>query len=143
MFTLKLYQNGPLPPNGRTVILETVGLWIDECGYGVKHIRAFHKEVGIDDEGGTPEFYVGGDVDALRREISRKDPAQRPGAFIEVDGPAMPAAPAGGVCGIIESGNFKAPNGAEPLHLESGVDGNYFSWGVLENALGKTTEVFR
>ena len=50
MFTLKLYRNGPLPSDGRTVILECVGLWADECGDGVKMVQAFKKTVGVQDE---------------------------------------------------------------------------------------------
>lgn len=101
MFTLKLYQNGPLPPDGRTVIIETVGLWIDECGNGVKHIRAFKKTVGVEDEFGTPEFYVGGEI---------------------------------------ENGT---PGQVTPDSIITGRGGNYFSWGVLENAQGKTTQMLR
>lgn len=101
MFTLKLYQDGPMPPTGRTVIIETVGLWISHCDGGVKHIQAFKKNVGILDEDGTPEFYVGG------RIIRDQNSAEFPSAIIE------------------------------------GAGGNYYSWGVLENAQGKTTEMFR
>jgi len=105
MFTLKLYQNGPLPPEGRSVIVETVGLWVDELENGVKHIRAFRKDVGVMDEGGTPEFYVGGNM--------------------------------------YSKGPPPIPSSAEPLVLEMGRGGNYFSWAVLENSQGKTTQVFR
>lgn len=87
MFTLKLYRNGPLPPHGRSVVMETVGIWVDHCEDNVKHIRAFRKTVGVMDEEGTPEFLVGGDPKA------------------------------------------------------AGDD--YYAWGVLENAQGKTTEIFR
>ena len=89
MLTLKLYRNGPLAPGGRTVILETVGLWVDQCENEMKHIRAYKKKVGVMDEDGTPEFYVGG---------------------------TPPSAPS---------------------------DIDYYDWGVLENAQGKTTEMFR
>lgn len=99
MFTLKLYRNGPLPPEGKTVILETAGLWIDHCENDVKHIRAFKKTVGVMDEDGTPEFFVGGTPGTV-------------GSNQESASPVM------------------------------GHD-NYFSWGVLENAQGKTTEMFR
>lgn len=99
MFTLKLYRNGPLPPEGKTVILETVGLWINHCEDGVKHVRAFKKKVGVMDEDGAHEFFVGG---------TPKEP------------------------------NSNQEN-ASPV---MGYD-NYFSWGVLENAQGKTTEMFR
>lgn len=101
MFTLKLYQNGPLPPEGRTVIMETVGLWVDECDRGIKFIRAFKKTVGVEDESGTPEFYVGGEPEPLG---AQQDPNS---------------------CIILGRG------------------GNYFSWGVLENAQGKTTQMLR
>ena len=100
MFTLKLYRNGPLPPEGRTVIVETVGLWISHCDDGVKYIQAFRKNVGIEDEGGTPEFYVGG-----------SPPLDKPQ-------------------------NAGDPPSAITRH-------NHYSWGVLENAMGKTTEMFR
>lgn len=100
MFTLKLYRNGPLPPDGKTVIVETVGLWIGHCDGDVKHIRAFKKKVGVQDEDGTPEFYVGG------------------------------AAP------------VDAPRNHDELPSAITPD-NYYSWGVLENAMGKTTEMFR
>lgn len=100
MFTLKLYRNGPLPPEGKTVIVETAGLWITHCDGDVKHIRAFKDRVGVEDKGGTPEFYVGGQ-------------------FPEY-GPA-------------------AVNDPPPVIRHD----NYYSWGVLENAQGKTTEMFR
>lgn len=100
MFTLKLYQNGPLPPEGRTVIMEVVGVWIDDCpnderANGMKHLRAFKKEVGVEDEGGTFECYIGGELASESPGITR------------------------------------------------GRGGNYFSWGVLENMQGKTSQVFR
>lgn len=103
MLTLKLYRNGPLPPNGFTVIIETVGLWISHCDNDVKHIQAFKKTVGVQDEDGTPEFYVGG----------------RPGD-------AEPRAV-----------------GDPPPAIVRGAGGNYYDWAVLENAMGKTTEMFR
>ncbi len=99
MFTLKLYRNGPLPPTGRTVIVETVGLWINHCDGDVKHIQAFKKKVGVQDEDGTPEFYVGGEW------TDRPRNANDPPSAITFD--------------------------------------NYYTWGVLENAMGKTTEMFR
>ncbi len=101
MFTLKLYQNGPMPPHGRTVILETVGLWVAHCDGDVKHIQAFKKKVGVMDEDGTPEFYVGGTV------------------------PPPP------------------PNTDATTPALSVNNSNYYTWGVLENAQGKTTEMFR
>lgn len=104
MFTLKLYRNGPLPPSGHTVILETVGLWINECESGMKRLLAFKKKVGVEDEDGTPEYYVGGS----------------PG---------------------------DAPPKDRDSNLPSAVvyrgDSHYYDWGVLENAQGKTTQVFR
>jgi hypothetical protein len=87
MFTLKLYQNGPLPPTGRTVVMEVAGIWVDHCADGVKHVQAFKKTVGVMDEDGPNDFYIGGE--------------------------------------------------APPEHA------NYYSWGVLENAQGKTTEMLR
>lgn len=102
MFTLKLYRNGPVPPEGKTVIVETVGLWISHCDNDMKHIRAFKKNVGVQDEDGTPEFYVGG------------NPPRTP-----------------------------PDNHGEPSPAISQIDGDYYSWGVLENAMGKTTEMFR
>ncbi len=105
MFTLKLYRNGPLPPEGKTVIIETVGLWISHCEHDIKHIQAFKKTVGVMDEDGTPEFYVGG----------------RPG----------------------EPPNSTPALGAPPSAIVRGAGGNYFDWAVLENAMGKTTEMFR
>jgi hypothetical protein len=102
MFTLKLYRNGPLPPSGRTIILETVGLWVNHCEGDVKHILAFKKKVGVQDEDGTPEFYVGGTP--IKYEDLPKD---------------------------------------APSASFSDRDDNYFGWGVLENAQGKTTEMFR
>ena len=104
MFTLKLYQNGPLPPEGRSVIMETVGVWVDHCDDNILHIRAFRKTVGVEDENGTPEFYVGGDL-----------ASRGPGEV------------------------HKAP----PDCIVTGRGGNYYTWGVLENAQGKTTEMFR
>lgn len=104
MFTLKLYQNGPLPPEGRTVIIETVGLWIDHCEGDVKCIKAFKKTVGVMDEGGTPYFYVGGQIGDLPK--------------------------------------FGDGSGLGNAIIE-GAGGNYYGWGVLENAQGKTTEMFR
>lgn len=101
MFTLKLYRNGPLPPEGRTVVIETVGLWVNHCENDVKHILAFKKKVGVADEDGTPEFFVGGTV------------------------PTEPG-----------------PSN-EPLRQICAIDSDYYSWGVLENAQGKTTEMFR
>ena len=101
MLTLKLYRNGPLAPSGRTVILETVGLWVNHCEGDIKHILAFKKRVGVQDEDGTHEFYVGGTP--------------------KTDEP-------------------------EPGKMRDGVrrgDDDYYDWGVLENAQGKTTEMFR
>lgn len=97
MFTLKLYQTGPLPPTGRTVILEVAGVWVNHCSQGVKEVLAFKKKVGVEDEDGSPTFYVGG-------EPSEPD---------------------------------------DKSAIIMGVGGNYYGWGVLENALGKTTEMFR
>lgn len=99
MFTLKLYRNGPLPPEGKTVIVETVGLWIGHCDGDVKHIQAFKKKVGVMDEDGTPEFYVGGSMNT------------------------------------VPAGDNQPPSAIN--------HDNYYSWGVLENAMGKTTEMFR
>lgn len=101
MFTLKLYKNGPLPPAGKTVIVETVGLWISHCEGDVKHIHAYKRKVGVQDEDGTPEFYVGG------QPRTRDHTAPHPNN------------------GIYEG------------------DDDYYTWGVLENAMGKTTEMFR
>lgn len=103
MFTLKLYQNGPLPPEGRAVIMEVVGLWIDHCDKDVKFVRAFKKTVGVEDEGGTFEAYVGGNPGG-----------SGPGGQVDTDSA-----------------------------ITFGRGGNYFSWGVLENAQGKTTEMLR
>lgn len=102
MFTLKLYRNGPLPPEGRTVVLETVGLWVNHCEGGMKQIFAYKKRVGVQDEDGTPEFYVGG------------VPPERP----------------------------KVPSVTPEYAVYKGDD-IYYDWGVLENAQGKTTEMFR
>jgi hypothetical protein len=99
MFTLKLYRNGPLPPEGKTVIVEAVGLWIGHCEGDIKHIQAFKKKVGVEDEDGTPEFYVGG------TRIKNHDDGSGPHSAV--------------------------------------TDDNHYSWGVLENAQGKTTEMFR
>ena len=102
MFTLKLYRNGPLPPSGRTVVIETVGLWVNHCEGDVKHILAFKRKVGVYDEDGTHEFYVGG------TPVNRADlPKDAPSPAFTTE------------------------------------DDNYFTWGVLENAQGKTTEMFR
>lgn len=91
MYTLKLYNNAA-PGVSRTVILETAGLWVDNCLGGVKHIRAFKNEVGVEP---CSEFYVGGEI----------QPEQ------------------------------------DAIH--AGIGGNYYTWGVLENQYGKTTEMFR
>lgn len=101
MFTLKLYKNGPLPPDGRTVIMECAGVWVDHCDNGIKQIHVYPKRVGIQDEG-TVEFYVGGDT-----------------------------------------GGPGGPPRKDLDAIDFGVGGNYYSWGVLENANGKTTEMFR
>lgn len=101
MFTLKLYQNGPLPPHGRTVIVETSGVWISHCDGGVKQIHTFKKKVGVMDEDGGQEFYVGGNLELpLGKDCAFNDGAGGPG-------------------------------------------NNYYTWGVLENAQGKTTEMLR
>ena len=91
MFTLKLYKNGPLPPHGRTVIMQTMGIWIDYIGNGIKRIMAFEKKVGVGSD--YDEFYVGG----------------------------IPT--------------------EEHSVIQTGDGGNHFTWGVLENAMGKTTEM--
>jgi hypothetical protein len=98
MFTLKLYRNGPISPGGMTVIVETCGLWVGHCDNDIKHVQAFKKKVGVMDEEGTPEFYVGG--------------------------------------------SWKPIAGAGDLPTAIN-ESNYFDWGVLENAQGKTTEMFR
>lgn len=103
MFTLKLYQNGPLPPNGRTVIMECAGVWVDHGPDNVKHLQAFKRKVGVMDEDGPHDFYIGGNV---------------------AETPIDPAS------------NLR--NAIDP-----GLGGNWFGWGVLENAQGKTTEMFR
>ena len=94
MFTLKLYRDGPLPPKGRAVVMEVVGIWVDYCSGGVKQIKTFKRKVGVWDEN-DDEFFVGG------------EPVPEQDAIIKGDG------------------------------------GNYYGWGVLENAQGKTTEIFR
>lgn len=109
MFTLKLYQNGPVGAGGRTVVLECAGIWADYCGHGVRHVQVFKKTVGVMDEDGPQNFYVGGDIKAFNKEA---------------EGPQSPEAP-------------------EPLKLMGGPGGSYFEWGVLENPMGKTTEMFR
>lgn len=96
MLTLKLYQaNTADPMSSRTIIIECVGVWVDHCDNGVKHLRAFQKTVGVMDDGGTPEFYVGG--------------TPKP----------------------------------EQDAINTGHYGNHFAWAVIENALGKTTEMLR
>lgn len=60
MFTLKLYRNGPLPPYGRTIIMEVSGIWVDRCENDVLHVQPFRKTVGVQDEEPLPDFYVGG-----------------------------------------------------------------------------------
>lgn len=101
MFTLKLYRNGPMPGSGRTVIVECAGIWSDRCDSGVQYIQAFKKTVGVQDEDGPHEFYVGGD---FKPEWQSDNPAAPPSAI---------------------------------------TPDNYYGWGVLENALGKTTEMIR
>ena len=110
MFTLKLYQNGGTL-GGRTVIMECVGVWSDKCPGEVQHIRAFKKTVGIQDEDGPNDFYVGGSVPSGMTQTSREE-----------DSPT---------------------DRALPPAIVMGVGGNYYDWGVLENAQGKTTEMFR
>lgn len=102
MFTLKLYRsNGSPTPHGRTVIIECAGFWVDECERGVKHVQTFKGSVGVMDEDGGFDAYVGGD--------------HTPQWMTE--GPDVP------------------PSAITP--------DNYYSWGVIENALGKTTEMIR
>jgi len=108
MFTLKLIQNGG-PDRGRTVILETTGVWADYCSHGVRQIQAFKKTVGVEDENGTFTCYVGGDRDAFNKNADMPRPTNSP----------------------------------DPVKLDDYIGGNYFDWGVLENAQGKTTEMFR
>lgn len=51
--------------------------------------------------------------------------------------------------GVAEEGNrtttfyVGGEPGPEQDAISSGIGGNWFSWGVLENAQGKTTEMFR
>lgn len=104
MFTLKLYQNGPLPPHGRTVVIECAGVWVDHCSHGIKHVQAFKKKVGVLDDDGGHGFYVGGDPEGRRHA---------PDYSSESDAVVLCAG------------------------------GNYYTWGVLENAQGKTTEMLR
>lgn len=101
MFTLKLYKNGPLPPEGLTMVMECAGVYVHHCDHGIKNVIVFPKTVGICDDG-TKEFYVGGDAG------SPGDPPRK---------------------------DLNA--------IDFGVGGNYYGWGVLENANGKTTEMFR
>lgn len=111
MFTLKLYQNGPLPGVGRTAIIELAGVWINHCDHGIKEIVPFRKKVGVQDrdEDYMPSFYVGGDREAWDKEIEARNqvPTDRP----------------------------------DELKMSQRSD--YYGWGVLENAQGKTTEMFR
>lgn len=104
MFSLKLYRNGPTPHMTRTVVLECVGIWSDSCANGVRHIQAFKKTVGVMDEDGGHEFYVGGDLPPNTQVSNPDDP---------------------------------------PPAIVRGIGGNYYDWAVLENAQGKTTEMFR
>jgi hypothetical protein len=104
MFTLKLYQN-QIGDRGRTVIIECAGVWADRFainpgGSVVTQLHVFKKKVGIQDEDGGHDFYVGGTL---------PPPEERGPDFAIVDG----------------------------------AGGNHFAWGVLENAQGKTTEMFR
>jgi len=71
MFTLKLYQNGQGMPGSRCIVIECVGIWSDICRDGVKHVRAFPKEVGVAHDG-MQEFFVGGDIKAFLE--GQKDP---------------------------------------------------------------------
>lgn len=106
MFTLKLYQNGQGMPGSRMVVMEVAGIWVDICDGSVKSVLAFKKKVGVQDEEGPYEFYVGGTpTDA------------------QLGKPRNPEAPVPAIT--------------------TGIGGNYYSWGVLENAQGKTTEMIR
>jgi hypothetical protein len=89
MFTLKLYRNGPLPPSGRSVILQTPGIWADNCAGEMRQIFVFKTEVGVGD---YDTYFVGGDKAKL---------------------------------------------------ATSDMEHKHYDWGVLENANGKTTEMFR
>jgi hypothetical protein len=92
MFTLKLYRNGPLPPDGRAVIMEVAGVWVTHCSGDIKRIQTFKKKVGVMDEDGGFDCYVGG----------------------------------------------------TPTEEHTAINSdNHFGWAVLENAQGKTTEMFR
>lgn len=102
MFTLKLYRNGPVPGAGRTVIMECSGIWSDHCDQDVKYIQAFKKTVGVMDEDGPHEFYVGG---TWHPNLTPHNPGEVPNGTVSSE--------------------------------------NYYSWGVLENAQGKTTEMLR
>lgn len=110
MFTLKLYQNGGTLC-GRTVIMECVGVWSDICAGDVRHVHAFKKTVGVMDEDGPSDFYVGG--------------SPPPGMMQSQQAPDVQTE-----CLL-------------PPAIVRGIGGNYFDWGVLENAQGKTTEMFR
>jgi hypothetical protein len=92
MFTLKLYKDGPLPPEGRTEIIQTTGLWVNHGPNDVKQVLAFRGQVGASE---YDTFYVGG----------KPEPDQ------------------------------------DAINI--GVGGNHYGWAVLENAQGKTTEMFR
>lgn len=99
-------------PGSRAVILEVVGVWSDMCDGYVQHLHAFKKTVGVQDEDGPHDFYVGGHPALAMFEGT----AGHPDAVNQTTMPPM---------------------------LIKGVGGNYFDWAVLENAMGKTTEMFR
>lgn len=115
MFTLKLYQGGPIGPAGRSAIIEVAGVWIDHLDHGIKCLHVFRKTVGVQDDEDPFDFWVGGDPDAWNKEAEAENGRPRP---IGEPAPCM-------------------------LILGSCRGGNHFGWGVLENAMGKTTEMFR
>lgn len=109
MFTLKLYQNGQGMPGSRMVVMEVAGIWSDHCDGNVQYVQAFKKKVGVMDDDGPHDFYVGGTP--TEEQTTKR---------LTLDG--------GGEVGFA---------------IVMGCGGNYYGWGVLENAQGKTTEIFR
>lgn len=72
MFTLKLYRNGPLPPAGRSVFMETAGVWVNHREGELKEILAFPKTVGVGGDYST--FLIGGEPMGIGEPIRSDDP---------------------------------------------------------------------
>lgn len=113
MFTLKLYQNG-VGGTRRSVVMECVGIWSDLCS---PMLRTVELAPPADNSLASVSH-----VTVFKKKVGTDDDD---GSFTCYVGGQLPD---------------QLPSDSA---IMPGAGGNYYDWGVLENAQGKTTEMFR